>query len=803
MSSSFDKADRIPREAPLDDRIRTALSSYWGFTELRPLQMEAVRAALAGRDALVVLPTGGGKSLCYQLPPLLRQPGEASLCVVVSPLIALMKDQVDGLRLAGYPAGALNSGSSREDGAAVRREVEAGNIKLLFVAPERLLGDGFIAWLVRLGERDRTRGVASIAIDEAHCISQWGHDFRPEYRRLAELREALPGVPMQAFTATATPRVREDIVQQLRMHKPEVLVGTFDRPNLTYRIIPRIGNGETQIEEVLRRHGAGSDGSEAAIVYCMSRAQTERVAAGLCARGLKAEAYHAGMSPESRHRVQDAFASERLNIVVATVAFGMGIDRGDVRCVIHASMPKTVEAYQQETGRAGRDGLPSECVLLHQGGDVQKWISLIERSAGQAEVHVPREVIEAQIELINEMGRMASGVRCRHRALSEYFGQEYAPPQQPANAERAGSPNGCGACDVCLGEMESEEDSTTVARKILSCVARLRGTGLHEQAFGAAYIADVLRGAGLGKIVERKHHLLSTFGLLKGVARENIIGHIGQLVDAGVLARAPGEYPTIHLTRSSGTVLRGERDVKLLRAKSAELVAAGDRARKRVDYSGVAAAPLSAEERSLFEVLRRLRREIADGLGVPPFVVFGDAALEEMCRVRPGSLATFAHIKGVGRSKLEQFGERFVGAIGEHCAANGLALDALAGSRPRPILAESARDAASSMNDAKRRAFDLFGRGMGVDEVAGQIGRARSTTSDYLLEFVELKRPRDVGPWVSAADYRRVIEASEKLNAERLKPIYEELGGTVGYEQIRIVFLHRAAQASSGIGDRV
>jgi ATP-dependent DNA helicase RecQ len=798
----------------LEERISGVLSSYWGFTELRPLQFDAVKAALGGRDALVVLPTGGGKSLCYQLPPLLRRAGEASLCVVVSPLIALMKDQVDGLKLAGYPAAAMHSGVSYEDSAEIRREVEAGNIKLLLVAPERLLTDSFLAWMVRLGQRDASKGIASIAIDEAHCISQWGHDFRPEYRRLAELRDVLPGVPMQAFTATATPRVREDIVQQLHMHEPAVLVGTFDRPNLTYRIVPRMGNGVDQIEEILRRHRKEEGSEDAAIVYCMSRKQTEEIAASISSRGLKAEAYHAGMDARARTRVQDAFAAERMNIVVATVAFGMGIDRGDVRCVIHASMPKSVEAYQQETGRAGRDGLPSECVLLHSGADAQRWSSLVEKSAGESEVEVSPEVVAAQIELIQQMNRFASGVRCRHRALSEYFGQEYVPPdvrlgEQPVSevegiphglSSRATTsrgtvePCGCGACDVCLGELEAETDSTTIARKVLSCVARMRGSGEREMGYGAAYIADVLRGAGIKAVIDRGHHQLTTFGLMRDSAREVIIGHINQLVDLGVLGRAPGQYPTIHLTGQSAPVLRGEREVKLLRAKSNDVVAASDRKRKRVDYSGVAAAPLSVEEGQLFEVLRKLRREIADGLGVPPFVVFGDAALEEMCRVRPGSLGTFAHIKGVGKSKLEQFGERFVGAIGEFCRQAGMGMDAGMGTRPRPSLAQQQREPAVSGPESKRKAFEFFERGMGLEDVAAQIGRAKSTTAEFLVEYVEIKRPQDVGPWVSAADYQRVIDAVAKVKAERLKPVYEELGGTIPYEQIKIVLHHKAGQ---------
>jgi len=755
-----------PSDAALDGRIRDALSRHWGFTDLYPLQLEAVNAALAGRDALVVLPTGGGKSLCYQLPPLLRPAGQPSLCVVVSPLIALMKDQVDGLRLAGYPAGALHSGVKYNDAADVRYGVESGQIKLLLVAPERLLGEGFLAWLVNLARKNPARAVASIAIDEAHCISQWGHDFRPEYRRLRELREALPGTPMQAFTATATPRVREDIVHQLGMHDPAVLVGVFDRPNLAYRVVQRTGNGEDQAEEILRRHQ-----SDAAIVYCISRKQTEQMAGFLTERGLKAAAYHAGMDSADRHRVQEDFSNVRLNIVVATVAFGMGIDRGDVRCVLHASMPKTVEAYQQETGRAGRDGLPAECVMLYSSVDAAKWSSLIERSAAESEVEVSPEYIAAQKDLISRMQRVAAGTRCRHRMLSEYFGQEYAAPGDAAA--------GCGACDVCLGELETEADSATIAKKIVSCIARLRGE--RNDSFGAVYIADVLRGAGIARIVERKHHLLSTFGLLRDMEKDRIINHIDQLVDAGVLSRDDGQYPVIRLAAASAAVLRGEREVKLLRARAGDSESQQTRAR-RAD-SGTSGQPLSSEERVLFETLSALRRSVADGLGVPPFLVFGDAALEEMCRLRPASLAMFANVRGVGRAKLDQFGERFVAAIVDHCRAKGLATDVRT-SAPKPL------------TDSRRVAADLFGRGMPIEDVMTKLARAKSTILQYLVEYIVRERPANIAPWVAEAEYRRICDTAQRLNEDRAKPIFESLNGSSSYESIRLVLAH---MRSSGV----
>src|SRR5437867_9259960 len=386
------------------DEILATVRRYWGFSELRPLQEQAIKAGLELRDSLVVMPTGGGKSLCYQVPAELEQRTD----VVVSPLIALMKDQVDGLRECGYPAAALYSGIPMHEVRGIEEQAEAGRLRLLFVAPERLLTPRFLQILERLRVR-------AFALDEAHCISHWGHDFRPEYRQLAELKTRFPQASMHAYTATTTERVRADIIEQLRLQDPSVLVGAFDRPNLVYRIIPRI-DAEMQAWEVLRRHPG-----EAAIVYCLSRRDAESMAESLKERGLRAACYHAGMEADERRKTQDAFASEEIDVVAATVAFGMGIDRSDVRSVIHAAMPKSIEHYQQETGRAGRDGLEAECVLLYSAADVLRWESLIEKSA--AEAKEPTGVIAASRELLDHMRRLCTGVYCRHRKLSEYFGQ--------------------------------------------------------------------------------------------------------------------------------------------------------------------------------------------------------------------------------------------------------------------------------------------------------------------------------------------------------------------------------------------
>jgi ATP-dependent DNA helicase RecQ len=606
------------------ERVAEALREVWGFEALRPLQSAAIDAALDGRDSLVVMPTGGGKSLCYQLPPLVA----GGMGVVVSPLIALMQDQVDGLALNGYPAGALHGGLSDEKRAAARARAEAGELRLLFVAPERLLSSGFLAWLKRVG-------VASFAIDEAHCISQWGHDFRPEYRRLAELRGVFPRAPLHAYTATATPRVREDIVRQLGLRDAVVLVGDFDRPNLTYRILPK-GRVTDQVEGVLRPH----EGRGGSIVYCISRKETEKLAEALSARGLRAAAYHAGLSPGVRERVQRHFKQEKLGVVVATVAFGMGIDRADVRCVVHAAMPRTLEAYQQETGRAGRDGQAAECVMLYSAGDVIRWEELLETS--NAELGAGPEVLEAQKRLLREMQRYACGARCRHRALVEHFGQEY--PRE-----------GCGACDVCLGELEELPRATVVAQKILSCVARV------GQNMGAAHVADVLLGRATARVVERGHEKLSTFRLLADMPRDSVLACADQLVDLGVLVRAGGPYPVLSLNEASMEVMKGKREVRLYESRRGETqprVAARSGGRGAEDA-------LTPEEEKLFEGLRALRREIAEELGVPAFVVFADTTLRELARHRPGTREAMRAIKGIGSTKLARFGDQFLQAIRE------------------------------------------------------------------------------------------------------------------------------------------
>jgi ATP-dependent DNA helicase RecQ len=599
--------------SPLDDIV----ARYWGYTSFRPLQREAMETVVAGRDSLVVLPTGGGKSLCFQAPAMVR-PG---LAVVVSPLISLMKDQVDTLVGNGVPAALYNSSLDGGEKSQIAAGLRAGKFRLLYVSPERLVGEGGGGFLRLL----RDCKVSFVAVDEAHCISHWGHDFRPEYRRLGQLRTELAGVSLHAFTATATARVRRDIVTELGLEQHVELVGRFDRANLVYRVLPRAGF-KKQLQEVLARHPG-----EAGIVYCTSRREVDALSTWLREIGVSALPYHAGLSDEERKTNQDAFLSERVDIVVATVAFGMGIDRSNVRFVVHAGAPRSLEHYQQESGRAGRDGLEAECVLVYSAADFMRWRSMLEESG---------ELTEASRHLLREMERYASSVGCRHRHLAEHFGDRY--------------PSGsCSACDVCLNELESVADSVTLARKILSGVARV------GQRFGTTHVSAVLRGLTTDAVLARGHQELSTFGLLAGTPAAELRGYVEQLVGRGFLEQQGDQYPVLVLTARGLALLKdptSSPDLALVRERRLPKGARRERA-------GVEAEAWRGVDRGLFERLRAVRLEIARARGVPPYVIFHDTTLREMARLRPASLQELLLVKGVGARKADDLGERFLDAI--------------------------------------------------------------------------------------------------------------------------------------------
>ena len=580
-------------------------------------------AVLDGRDSLVILPTGGGKSLCFQAPALIRE----GLAVVVSPLISLMKDQVDTLVGNGVAAASYHSALGSDEKGRVAAGIREGRFSLLYVAPERLVGEGSEGFLSLVGRRP----VSFFAIDEAHCISQWGHDFRPEYRQLATLRDRWPDVGVHAFTATATARVRRDIVAELALRQPVELIGSFDRPNLLYRVLAR-STLKRQLQDILDRHRR-----EAGIIYCQSRREVDALAAWLVETGVRAVPYHAGLADDIRHRNQDAFLNEDTDVVVATVAFGMGIDRSDVRFVVHAGAPQSLEHYQQESGRAGRDGLEAECVLIYSSADFMKWRAMLEKKG---------EWSEARRALMRDIERYAASVGCRHRRLVSYFGERYVKDD-------------CGACDYCLGELETVPDPVTIARKILSSVARV------GQRFGIAHVVNVLRGSENEQVQSRGHRELSVFGLLRDASNDEVRGYVDQLLAEGLLRQTDDGFPVLQLTTDGVALMRDPASMAgltLARQRKPEKNRGPRRSRtEKESWDGV--------DRGLFDRLRALRLRIARERAVPPYVIFHDTTLRELARLKPTTPEALRHVYGVGARKADDLGSAVLEAIREHDGA--------------------------------------------------------------------------------------------------------------------------------------
>jgi len=604
------------------EHVQKALQDYWGFDSLRPLQHEAMESIAQGRDAIVVLPTGGGKSLCYQAPAV-TLPGMA---VVVSPLISLMKDQVDALTECGVAGARLDSSLGLEERRGVNRQIEKQELKLLYVSPERLLANGFLDLL-------RQTKLSFVAIDEAHCVSMWGHDFRPEYRRLSVLKDLFPAIPIGAYTATATEQVRHDIAKQLHLKEPNILIGSFDRPNLTYKVRRRAKRIK-QVCEVLDRYE-----KESGIIYCIRRRDVEQLCTELKARGYRAAPYHAGMDDQARKTSHDQFMKEDIDTIVATVAFGMGIDKSNVRYVIHMGMPKSLEHYQQESGRAGRDDLEAECCLFYSGGDYGIWKSLTRDMNEQAQA--------IALKQLNEMYAYCTSATCRHKSILAYFGQTLANPD-------------CGACDICLGQLDCIDNAQEVSQMILSCVLRL------GQQYGGAYTAQILTGSRDQRIMQNGHDQLSTHGLLRQNDKRTVHDWVEQLAGQGYLDKV-GDYHVLALTKRGLQALKGEITPRLLKPVRSSSLSGKATKLSKDSWQGV--------DHALFETLRELRAQLAKKKRVPAYVVFGDAALRDMARRRPSTPERFLEVRGVGQKKCQQYGEVMLTAISEYCTQHVVDMD--------------------------------------------------------------------------------------------------------------------------------
>ena len=738
--------------------LKALLKRHFGYDEFRPGQETIINTALDGRNSLVVMPTGGGKSLCYQLPAL----ATGGLTLVISPLIALMKDQVDGLRSNGIAAEFLNSTLDNRTAAEVERSAQAGVVRLLYAAPERVSMPGFRRFLGTLDLR-------MIAIDEAHCISEWGHDFRPDYRQLAELRELFPQTPIMALTATATERVRRDIVAQLGLDGCAEFVSGFDRSNLTYNVKPGAGSWETLLALLDERKG------QSAIVYCFSRKDTEELAARLTSDGHPAVAYHAGLAADTRRRTQERFIDGEVPIVAATIAFGMGIDKPDIRLVVHHALPKSIEGYYQETGRAGRDGLPSECVLFFNEGDRAKQEYFIRGMTGEA-----RAVADRQLQQMVDYCRLNT---CRRGYLLGYFGDAMA----------GGS---CGNCDVCLAERQSV-DVTVVAQKLLSAVMR---TG---ERFGVAHVSDVLLGRNIKRIRELEHDKLSVFGIVDDYDRDGLRLIADGLVERGLIGRADGQYPTLGVTTDGREWLRKRGSLTLdLRVDEPppQRETSGEPNAGKERTAGKTRGGANTPDAALFEQLRALRRSLADAEGVPAFVVFGDTTLKGLAAAKPIHSRDMLAVSGVGPTKLDKYGEAFMAVIREYVGSIPLTAGENASGRPvnggasvastrRPAGDASVRE----LGDTHQLTRRLLQQGLTVAEIVAQRGLSQGTVMAHIERIAQGDTTVDLSALLPSTERtERIEEALRATGYERLAPAKELLGADYSYDEIRLVRLaHR------------
>jgi ATP-dependent DNA helicase RecQ len=690
------------------------LKQYYGYDRFRPMQETVIRTLLDGRDSLVLMPTGGGKSVCFQIPALMK-PG---VCLVVSPLIALMKDQVEALLLNGIPAAFLNSTQSSREQREIEQDCQAGKLKLLYVSPEKMLSESFFVFL-------KTLKISLFAVDEAHCISSWGHDFRPEYTQLAMLKKHFPDVPVAALTATADKLTRQDIINQLHLNDPAVFVASFNRPNLSLKVLP----GLKRIQQIERFLALQPDNS--GIIYCQSRKSTESLAAKLQEKGYRAGYYHAGMSAESRSRAQEEFVRDDIRIICATIAFGMGIDKSNVRWVIHYNMPKNLESFYQEIGRAGRDGSAADTVLFYSFADVASWKEMLSDNA-------PAN-LGLQMAKLERIQQYAEAHSCRRQVLLSYFSEELSEP--------------CGNCDVCQNPRVMF-DGTVLAQKALSAIVRLK-----EQV-PVNTLIDVLRGSRNQTVMQHNYHLIKTYGAGSDLKFDEWRSYIQQLINIGVIEIAYDDHYALRRGILADAVLFQDRKIELIKPEDAAQLKAEQKPKTKTE----------TVRDDLFERLRVLRKQLADEQNVPPYVVFTDSSLEEMSRLRPTTPEAFRNVSGVGDRKLQLFGKRFMEVIAT-------------------FLTGQAREGTTLKGSTHLLTFELYQQGMTIDDIAEERKLSSSTIAMHLIYLAGNGYDVDLAALVDTADRLEIERAIARVGVENnaLKPVYDALQGRYDYTRIRIV----------------
>ncbi|MEH2111947.1 DNA helicase RecQ [Nostoc sp.] len=703
--------------------LEQALKYHFGYDRFRPGQRQIIEDALQNRDLLIVMPTGGGKSLCFQLPALIKK----GLTVVVSPLIALMQDQVEGLRNNNIAATFLNSSLNPYKVRSREEAILSGKVRLLYVAPERLLSERFLPFLDLVKEKI---GIAAFAIDEAHCVSEWGHDFRPEYRQMKSLRKRYPDVPTLALTATATDRVRADIIQQLGLKQPSIHIASFNRQNLYYEVRSKSKSAYAELLELVRE----TDGS--AIIYCLTRKKVDELTFKLQNDKIAALSYHAGLTDEERSSNQTRFIRDDVRVMVATIAFGMGINKPDVRLVIHFDLPRNLESYYQESGRAGRDSEPSRCTLFFSFSDIKTIEWSIDQKTDPQEQLIAKQQLRQVIDY-------AQGTVCRRTIQLGYFGERF--------------PGNCGNCDNCRYP-KPMQDWTIEAMKFLSCVARCK------ERFGMLYIIDVLRGAKSQKIVQNEHDQLSTYGIGKdkSVDEWRMLGR--SLLHQGLLEQTSDGYSVLKLNPLSWEVMQRQRTVSL-----AVPVA------QKINWEEGSEKAVEAE--ILMQRLRSLRKQLADEQAVPPYVVFQDSTLKLMAQQQPTTITEFGKLSGVGSHKLSQYGDKFLTEIRAYRQEKGL-LDP-----PQVNFTPSI----SLPSDTEIFTLQLHKQGLSVDEIAKKRNIRPTTIIRHLADLIEKNQPVDLNQLVSLEHQQKIWQVLEVLGDISLTPIREQLGESYSFDEIRLV----------------